>query len=68
MTGNLSRTVKVKLAETGIPLALVARAGGLDYGRLQRVLHGYARVKDGEIETLLKQIDRLARLRPQAEA
>ena len=54
------QAVKVKLAENRIPLALVTRTGGLDYGRVQRILHGQAKPKDGEIEALLAQIDWLA--------
>ena len=55
------KAVRLKLAEAGVPLAVVVRnCPGLDYGRVIRIVHGYAQPKEGEVEGLLEEIERLA--------
>ena len=55
------KAVRLKLAEVDVPLAAVVRnCPGLDYGRVIRIVHGYAAAKEGEVEGLLEEIERLA--------
>ena len=61
MGEEIRRTVRVKLAEAGVPLSHVARDSGFDYGRLQRVLGNYAKPQPGEIEAILAAIERASR-------
>ena len=60
MTQQLRRRIRVRLAETGLSLVDVARAAEMDYGRLQRVLGGYAKTRPGEIDDILAAIEALA--------
>ena len=54
---DVRQRVKVKVAEAGVPLAVIARSKGLDYQRVQRVLGGYAQPRPGEVEALLRAIE-----------
>ena len=64
---ELRQQVKIRLAEVGLPLAVVTRREGLDYGRVQRVLGGYCQPRPGEIEELMAAIDEIAAMQSAAQ-
>jgi len=53
---DVRREVKRRLADAGVSLVSVARRSGLDYARVQRVLGGYAKPREREVETILSAI------------
>ena len=53
--------VRAALAKTTVSLAVVVRNSGLDYGRIQRMLGGYAQPRPGEMDALLSAISRQER-------
>ena len=54
---NIRKQVRVALAEHGVSLVGVCRASGLPYSRTVRVVHGFAKPRPGEVETLLSAIE-----------
>ena len=67
---EIRRKVKTALVENDLTLAAVARFSGRRYDRLSKIVNGMRSPQPGEVEGLLGEIDRLAKMYngPRAEA